>query len=163
MKATFYAMLGGYPGTWGGVGAAGADRVKTLDAWHINAADSAWQKTLLEYKTKYNTVSNVAYLPSFRVVEMLAAALDKAGTSDPVKVAYALEGLKYAGPSGASYMRAEDHQMIAPLFILSLVKAGQPGVKYDEEKTGYGWKTEAFIDAKETVPPVRCHMERPPN
>lgn len=43
-------------------------------------------------------------------------------------------------------MRAEDHQMIGPLFILSLVKAGQPGVTYDEEKTGYGWKTEAFID-----------------
>ena len=163
LKAMFYAVVGGYPGTWGGVGTAGADRVKTLDAWHINAADSAWQKTLLEYKTKYNTVSNVAYLPSFRVVEMLAAALDKAGASDPVKVAYALEGLKYAGPSGASYMRAEDHQMIAPLFILSLVKAGQPGVKYDEEKTGYGWKTEAFIDAKETVPPIRCQMERPPN
>ena len=161
LKAMFYAVVGGYPGTWGGVGTAGADRVKTLDAWHINAADSAWQKTLLEYKTKYNTVSNVAYLPSFRVVEMLAAALDKAGTSDPVKVAYALEGLKYAGPSGASYMRAEDHQMIAPLYILSLVKAGQPGVKYDEEKTGYGWKTEAFIDAKDTVPPVRCQMERP--
>ena len=163
LKATFYAMLAGYPGTWGGVGAAGADRVTTLDAWHINAADSAWQKTLLDYKTKYNTVSNVAYLPSFRVVEMLAGALDKAGTSDPVKVAYALEGLKYAGPSGASYMRAEDHQMIAPLFILSLVKAGQPGVRHDEEKTGYGWKTEAFIDAKDTVPPVRCQMERPPN
>ncbi|MEO8007385.1 MAG: branched-chain amino acid ABC transporter substrate-binding protein [Betaproteobacteria bacterium] len=163
LKATFYAVVGGYPGTWGGVGTAGADRVTTLDAWHINAADSAWQKTLLEYKTKYNTVSNVAYLPSFRVVEMLAAALDKAGTSDPVKVAYALEGLKYAGPSGASYMRAEDHQMIAPLFILSLVKAGQPGVKYDEEKTGYGWKTEAFIDAKDTVPPVKCKMDRPPN
>ena len=162
LKATFYAVVGGYPGTWGGVGTAGADRVTTLDAWHINAADSAWQKTLLDYKTKYNTVSNVAYLPSFRVVEMLAAALDKAGTSDPVKVAYALEGLKYAGPSGASYMRAEDHQMIAPLFILSLVKAGQPGVKYDEEKTGYGWKTEAFIDAKDTVPPVRCQMARPP-
>ncbi|MEO8164392.1 MAG: branched-chain amino acid ABC transporter substrate-binding protein, partial [Betaproteobacteria bacterium] len=140
LKATFFALLGGYPGTWSAVGAAGANRVKTLDAWHINAADSAWQKTLLEYKSKYNTVSNVAYLPSFRVIEMFAAALDKAGTSDPVKVAYALEGLNYAGPSGASYMRAEDHQMIAPIYILSLLKAGQPGVKFDEENTGYGWR-----------------------
>ena len=60
-------------------------------------------------------------------------------------------------------MRAEDHQMIGPLFILSLVKAGQPGVTYDEEKTGYGWKTEAFIDANGTIPPVRCQMERPPH
>ena len=162
LKATFYAILAGYPGTWSGVGAAGADRVKTLDAWHINAADTTWQRTLLEFKAKYNTVSNVAYLPAFRVVEMFAGALDKAGSSNPVKVAYALEGLKYAGPSGPSFMRAEDHQMIAPLYILNLVKAGQPGVKYDEEKTGYGWKTEAFVDARDTVPPVRCQMERPP-
>jgi len=163
LKATFYAILAGYPGTWAGIGTAGADRVKSLDAWHINAADSAWQKTLLEYKTKYGTVSNVAYLPAFRVVEMFAGALNQAGSSDPVRVAYALEGLKYAGPSGPSWMRADDHQMIAPLYILSFVKAGGPGVRHDEEKTGYGWRTEAFIDARETVPPVRCRMERPPN
>jgi len=162
LKATFYAILGGYPGTWSGIGTAGGDRVKTLDAWHINAADAAWQKTLLENKTRYNTVSSGAYLPPYRVVEMLAGALGKAGSSDPVKVAYAMEGLKYAGPSGASWMRAEDHQMIAPLYILSLVKAGQAGVKYDEEKTGYGWKTEAFIDAADIVPPIKCQMERPP-
>ena len=163
LKATFYAILAGYPGTWAGIGTAGADRVKSLDAWHINAADSAWQTTLLEYKAKYSTVSNVAYLPAFRVVEMFASALNKAGTTDPVKVAYALEGLKYAGPSGASWMRADDHQIIAPLYILSFVKAGGPGVRFDEEKTGYGWRTDAFIDAKDTVPPVRCQMERPPN
>ena len=80
LKATFYAMLAGYPGTWAGIGTAGADRVTSLDAWHINAADAAWQKTLLEYKARYHTVSNVAYLPAFRVVEMFASALDKAGS-----------------------------------------------------------------------------------
>jgi branched-chain amino acid transport system substrate-binding protein len=163
LKATFYAILAGYPGTWAGIGAAGADRVTSLDAWHINAADAAWQKTLLEYKARYHTVSNVAYLPAFRVVEMFASALDKAGSSDPVKVAYALEGLKYAGPSGPSWMRADDHQMVAPLYILSFVKAGGPGVRYDEEKTGYGWRTDAFIEARDMVPPVRCKMERPPS
>jgi branched-chain amino acid transport system substrate-binding protein len=163
LKAIFYAILAGYPGTWAGIGTAGADRVTSLDAWHINAADGAWQKTLLEYKARYHTVSNVAYLPAFRVVEMFAGALDKAGSSDPVRVAYAMEGLKYAGPSGPSWMRADDHQMVAPLYILSFVKAGGPGVRYDEEKTGYGWRTEAFIEAKDMVPPVRCQMERPPN
>ena len=162
LKATFYAFLAGYPGTWAGIGTAGGDRVKTLDAWHINAADAAWQKTLLDFKAKYNTVSNAAYLPPYRVVEMLAAALNKAGTADAVKVAYALEGLKYAGPSGPSWIRADDHQIIAPLYILNFVKAGQPGVKYDEEKTGYGWKTEAFIEAGNIIPPVKCQMERPP-
>ena len=51
--------------------------------------------------------------------------------------------------------------MIAPVYILRFAKAGQPGVKYDEEGTGYGWKTEALIQAKDTVPSIKCQMERP--
>ena len=88
--------------------------------------------------------------------------MDKAGSTDPMKVAFALEGMTYGGPTGNSWMRAEDHQMIAPLYILSFVKAGQSGVKYDEEGTGYGWKTEVLIEAKDIIPPMKCSMERPP-
>jgi len=58
-------------------------------------------------------------------------------------------------------MRAEDHQMISPIYILSFAKAGQPGVEQDEEKTGYGWKTDTLIAAKDTIPPIKCQMERP--
>jgi hypothetical protein len=39
-------------------------------------------------------------------------------------------------------MRAEDHQIIAPIFVMSFVKAGQQGVKHDVEGTGYRWKTD---------------------
>ncbi len=106
-------------------------------------------------------MSNLTYLPARRAVEMLASAINQANTLEPVKVAYALEGMKYAGPSGDSWMRAEDHQMIAPVYILSFARAGQPGVKHDEEGTGYGWKTEALIQAKDTVPSMKCQMERP--
>jgi branched-chain amino acid transport system substrate-binding protein len=51
--------------------------------------------------------------------------------------------------------------MIAPLYILSFTKAGQAGVKFDEEGTGYGWKTEVLIEAKDIIPPMKCQMERP--
>ena len=40
-------------------------------------------------------------------------------------------------------------------------KIGGPGVKVDEEKTGYGWKTEALIEAKDIIPQMKCSMERP--
>jgi branched-chain amino acid transport system substrate-binding protein len=73
-----------------------------------------------------------------------------------------MEGMKYVGPSGESWMRADDHQMIAPIYFLSLAKAGQPGVKHDAEGTGYGWKTDVLVAAKDTVPAVKCQMERPP-
>ena len=60
--------------------------------------------------------------------------------------------MKYTGPSGESRMRAEDDQLIAPVYILSLAQARQPGVKQDVDGSGFGWKTETLIEAKDTVP-----------
>jgi branched-chain amino acid transport system substrate-binding protein len=161
LKATYYTLFGAFFGTPAAIGPAGADRVKTVWSWHINAADPAWEKRLLEYGAKFRAVSDFAYIPPFRVIGMLAGALEGVGSDDPLKVARALEGMRYAGPTGESWMRAEDHQMIAPLYIMSFVKVGQPGVRHDAEDTGFGWKTEALIPSKETAPPVRCAMRRP--
>jgi hypothetical protein len=48
------------------------------------------------------------------------------------------------------------------IYLLNFVKAGQPGVKRDEEATGYGWKTETFMSAKDTAPAIKCQIDRPP-
>src|SRR5258706_5293315 len=160
-KAHYYAMLAAGFGTPSAIGAAGADRIKTIYSWHLNATDAKWERIILDYQSKYKTNADLAYLPAFRTVEMVANAIDQAGTTDPVKVAHALEGMHFAGPTGDSWMRAEDHQIIAPIFVMSFVKAGQPGAKHDVEGTGYGWKTDAVFSAKDMVPPVRCAMERP--
>lgn len=161
LKADYYTLFGAFFGTPAAIGAAGADRVKTVWSWHINAADPAWEKRLLDYGVKYKAVSDVAYIPPFRVVDLLAAAVEKAGSAEPLKVAQALEGMQYDGPTGKSWMRAEDHQMIAPLYIMSFVKAGQRGVKHDAEGTGYGWRTDVLIPSEQTVPAIRCKMQRP--
>ncbi|HEX4984755.1 MAG TPA: branched-chain amino acid ABC transporter substrate-binding protein [Burkholderiales bacterium] len=161
LKATYYTLLGAFFGTPGAIGAAGADRVKTLYAYNINAAGAARQKLLLGYRDKYSALTNMTYLPAQRAVDMFAMAMEKAKADDPLKVALALEGMRYDGPSGESWMRAEDHQIIAPIYLLGFARVGTPGVKVEEEKTGYGWKTEALIEAKDTVPPVKCQMQRP--
>ena len=44
-------------------------------------------------------------------------------------------------------MRAEDHQLIQPLYISTMTKAGTQGVKYDVENTGLGWKTNFRVEA----------------
>ena len=162
LNVNYYTLLAAFFGTPSAIGASGVDRVKTIYAWNINAADPAWEKTLLDYKAKYRGVTNMDYLPVFRTMEMLASATRKAGTTDPLKVAYAMEGIKYTGPSGESWMRVEDHQLIAPIYVLGLAKAGTPGVKHDAEGTGLGWKVEALVEARDTVAPIRCQMVRPP-
>jgi branched-chain amino acid transport system substrate-binding protein len=48
-----------------------------------------------------------------------------------------------------------------PVYGVVFAKAGGPGVKYDAEGTGYGWKTEVRVDAKDNVPPVTCRVQRP--
>ena len=160
-KAHYYALLAAGFGTPSAIGAAGADRMKTIYSWHLNAADPNWERAILDYQSKYKTNADLAYLPAFRTVEMVASAIKQSGTTDPVRVAYALEGVHFAGPTGDSWMRAEDHQIIAPIFVMSFVKAGQPGAKHDVEGTGYGWKTDVVFSARDMVPPVRCAMDRP--
>jgi branched-chain amino acid transport system substrate-binding protein len=161
LNVNFYTLLAAFFGTPSAIGPSGVDRVKAIYAWNINAAEPGWEKLLLEYKARYRGVTNMDYLPVYRVMEMLVAAMKKAGSEHAQKVAYALEGLEYVGPSGRSWMRAEDHQMIAPIYVLGLAKSGTPGVKHDAEGNGLGWKIEALITAADTVPPVRCKMLRP--
>jgi branched-chain amino acid transport system substrate-binding protein len=142
------------------IGLTGEDKVRSVGPWHINAADQAWQENLLAAKTKYGATSHLDYLSIYRLLDMLAKAIATAG-SNPLNVAYALEGMKYSGPSGESWMRAEDHQLIAPIYVMRFAKSGQTGVKHDEEGTGFGWKTEALVEAKDAELPANCKMERP--
>src|SRR3954465_9760705 len=92
-KAHYYAMLAAGFGPPSAISAAGADRVTTIYSWHLNATDPQWERTILEYQRKYQTNGDLAYMPAFRTVEMLASAITQAKTTDPVKVARALEGL----------------------------------------------------------------------
>ena len=161
LKANYYTLLAAGFGTPAAIGAAG-DRMKTIYSWHLNATDAKWERIILDFRNKYKTNADLAYMPAFRTLDMVAAAMDKAGTNDPKKVAYALEGMHVAGPTGDAWMRAEDHQAIGPIYVMSFVKAGQPGAKHDIEGTGYGWKTDAVLNPQEVIPPMRCTMERPP-
>jgi branched-chain amino acid transport system substrate-binding protein len=70
--------------------------------------------------------------------------------------------MRYTGETGEVVMRAEDHQLIQPQYIATFTKAGGKDVKYDAEDTGYGWKTDLRLEAREATLPTTCRMERPP-
>ena len=161
LNAEFYTTHSYVWGTPAAIGPSGADRIKTIMAFHINDANPEWEKKILAYGQKYKPISHMDFLPVWQTMDMFVQAVNQAQSTDPYKVAVALEGMKYDGPAGESWMRAEDHQLMAPIYVTSFVRKGQPGVKYDTENTGFGWKTDLLVAAKDNVPPMRCKMERP--
>jgi len=68
--------------------------------------------------------------------------------------------MKLAGPMGDIEMRASDHQLQQPLFISTFTKAGGP-VRFDSEKTGFGFRTDRAIPTYVAATPTSCNMQRP--
>ena len=159
LPATFYTNYAYLVGTPKAFGASGADRVKTVASWFPNLPGNPLEKNYLEYKKKYG--EDWGFLPIKYTIDMWAKAIDKAGSADPVKVAKALEDLRYDAGVGEAWMRADDHQITEPLFVATFAKAGKQGVKYDADETGYGWRVDTRIEAKDNILPTTCKMERP--
>jgi branched-chain amino acid transport system substrate-binding protein len=55
-------------------------------------------------------------------------------------------------------MRAADHQFQQPLVVGLMDKLGTPGVKFDVEGSGYGFRVIKQISAKAAEQPTSCKM-----
>ena len=159
LQADIYAPLAGLQGAPTMIGESGVDRVRATVFWHENVEPNPLIDFALAFRGKYNEDWN--WLPILLAPQLLARAMTQAQSTDPIKVALALENMRYAGPTGEVWMRPEDHQLMMPVFQTVFARAGQPGVKYDAERTGFGWKTEGKVDTKDNVPPVTCRVKRP--
>ena len=62
---------------------------------------------------------------------------------------------------GPVQMRADNHQLIQPLFLRSVAKVDGKEVKVDWDHTELGWKVEHRTEGKDTILPTTCKMERP--
>jgi len=159
LNINFFTMNANNPGTPAEMGSWGAEKVGVIWNWGHNAPTPELEKTYLAYKAKYN--EDFIFAAHWNSLSMLSAAVTKAGTTEPKKVAYTLEGMKYKSPIGEVEMRKTDHQLLAPLFLGIWAKQGSKGVKYDAEKTGYGFRSEVVWDSYISAQPTSCQMARP--
>ncbi|MGV3653083.1 MAG: branched-chain amino acid ABC transporter substrate-binding protein [Noviherbaspirillum sp.] len=159
LRANFYTYYGGTTGVPTAMGAAGADRVKYVGYWTPNNEGFVGQDLVDAFKKKYN--DDFYVMSTYTVVAMLSKAFKEARTTDPVKVATAMEGMRVKSLNGEVEMRKNDHQLQQPLYISTWVKANGKDVKNDQENTGYGWRTDQKVDAYVASQPTSCQMKRP--
>lgn len=151
----FFTYYGGGLGAPTAMGKSAVGLVKQITEWHSNIPDIGMDNVVTDFKKQYNL--DYYYFRVKVMFDMLAAAAKKANATDPKAIAMALEGLEIDTPTGKAWMRKDNHQLIQPLFISTFAE----GVKFDLENTGFGFKTDAKIDAKATETPTTCKMQRP--
>ena len=154
---TYLAHLVGGPTA---IGPMGADRLHTVVEFHPNVPveqhSEAGEKFVEEFRKDHHF--DFIGMNGYMMFEMLAQAIDKAGSTDAMKVAEALEGMHAKDMMGNDYsMRKDDHQLMEPLYAAVFTK----DVKYDSEGTGLGWKTELMVKAADLEQPTICKMKRP--
>ncbi|MFM9433102.1 branched-chain amino acid transport system substrate-binding protein [Janthinobacterium sp. CG_23.3] len=159
LKANFYTYYATTTGVPTAMGAAGADRVKIIGNWLANNETFNGKEVVEAFKKKYNDDFYAAQ--PYVIVAMLSKAIKEGKSTDPVKVAFALEGLKLQSLNGGVMMAKQDHQLQQNLYIATWMKTNGKDVKYDQENTGYGWRLDKRIDAYVANQPTSCQMKRP--
>jgi branched-chain amino acid transport system substrate-binding protein len=153
---TYYAALKGAPTA---MGKNGAGKVKYVGVWNVNNETFAGKEIVEGFSKKYR--DDFTWMQAYSAVTMLSKAIKESKSVEPAKVALALEGMKATSLNGDVVMRAADHQLQQPLYIATWSKINGQDVKYDQEGTGFGWKTDKKLPAEVATLPTTCKMARP--
>ena len=166
LNAKFYTFYGNALGVPGALGDAGIDRVLAVAEWHPNVGTPTSDKFYSAFRQRFpRPEDDYLHVRMQAMVEVLVQAMEHAKSVDAVAVARAMEGLQFDGKTlGGVHqgtMRAGDHQFIQPLYVTVMKRAGSPGVRFDNEGSGYGFRTLRFVEAAKTEQPTPCKMQRP--
>jgi branched-chain amino acid transport system substrate-binding protein len=157
----FYTFYGNALGAPAAIGDAGVGKVIAVADWLPNVATAGSESFYKSFRQRYpNPADDYVHMRMQLLVEALAQAIEKAGTTQAAAVATALEraSVSLQGQQGA--MRAGDHQFQQPLVVGVMDKAGTPGVKFDVEGSGYGFRVIKTVAPAQAELPHACKMLR---
>lgn len=156
-NGSFYTYYTGVSGTPTALGTNSAGRVYQISYNHYNMGGQMgkWQD---EFKTKFNDDFYTGSV--IHIYTALGEAMAKAKSTDPVKVAAALEGMKFKSYNGEVEMRKTDHQLQQPLYMTVWQKADKK-FPYSPENTGMTLAPLKTFESYVSSTPTSCQMKRP--
>ena len=158
---SFYTFYGNALGAPAAMGDAGIDKVIAVADWMPNVPGAQSEAFYQSFRARFpKPQDDYVHMRMQLMVEALAQSIEAAGSVDTTAVARQMEKaqVQLAGRSGR--MRAADHQFQQPLVVGLMEKQGAPGVKFDVEGSGYGFRVVRDIPAAQTQQPHSCQMQR---
>jgi branched-chain amino acid transport system substrate-binding protein len=158
----FYTFYGNALGAPAAIGDAGIGNVVAVADWLPNVQTAQSDAFYQSFRERFpKPADDYVHMRMQLMVEALTQAIEKAGTTNSVAVAAELERTKvtFSGQTGS--MRAVDHQFQQPLVVGLMDRQGTPGVKFDVEGSGYGFRVIKNVSAANAELPTSCKMQRP--
>jgi branched-chain amino acid transport system substrate-binding protein len=161
----FYTFYGNALGAPAAIGEAGIGAVYAVAEWHPNVGGAASDAFYTGFRKRFaEPRDDYVHLRMQALVEMLASAVESAGSAEAGVVSRALSGArfgaKHLGGFHNATMRAGDHQLQQPVVVSVMDRVGAPGVKHDVEGSGFGFRTVRRFEANEVEMPTTCKMPR---
>lgn len=157
LKIAIYAYYAGVSGTPTALAAGGEKDVSQIAVSHSNFTGelAKWRN---DFKARFN--DDFYTFQTYSGIALLSAGMAKAQSTDPVKVAQAMSGLRFKSYNGEVEMRKFDHQLQQTLYISKWTKATAK-TPYSEENTGYNFDLVKEIEPYVASTPTSCQMKRP--
>lgn len=130
--------------TWPSFGP-GLGKIKFLNHYNAGAPKNSVNDWLVKKMARRGQVPDLFTPDGFVAAQMIVRALSKGSTSDVSKMITALEGWSFTGPKGQQEIRASDHAMLQPMFLVQLRQAAGK----------YTANTSVRLRARYTAPPAK--------
>ncbi|MDR6215882.1 branched-chain amino acid ABC transporter substrate-binding protein [Paracidovorax wautersii] len=158
----FYTFYGNALGAPAALGDAGVGKVVAVADWLPNVPGAQSEGFYRSFRDRFpHPADDYVHMRMQLMVEALAQSIERAGSTDAVAVARQMEKASVQLSGQAGSMRAADHQFQQALVVGVMQKQGTPGVKFDVEGSGYGFRVVRQIPAEQAQQPTTCQMARP--
>jgi branched-chain amino acid transport system substrate-binding protein len=161
-EGRFFTFYGNALGAPAAIGEAGIGKVVAVADWLPNLPTPESEAFYRSFRQRFpRPADDYVHMRLQLLVESLAQAIERAGSTEAAALATALEqvSVTFAGQTGR--MRAADHQFQQSLAVGVMDRQGTPGVPFDVEGSGYGFRVVRQIAPSQAELPHSCRMVRP--
>ena len=160
-EGSFYTFYGNALGAPAAMGDAGIGKVVAVADWLPNVPGAQSEAFYQSFRSRFpKPQDDYVHMRMQLMVEALAQAIERAGSTEATAIARQMENAQVQLSGQGGSMRAADHQFQQALVVGVMDKKGAPGVKFDVEGSGYGFRVVRQIPAAKAQQPHSCNMQR---
>ena len=164
---SFYTFYGNALGAPAAIGDAGIGKVVAVADWFPNVPGAESKAFYESFRVRFpRPADDYVHMRMQLMIEALAQAIERAagstaGMPSALAMARALESADVTLAGQRLRMRAADHQAQQALVVSVMDRQGAPGVPFDVEGSGYGFRVIRQLAPSAAEQPHSCQMNRP--